>query len=97
MWGSAPTTWLAWPQAGEAMGFPPQSDDSRHVVQALSNGLRSDLEVAKTTRLPLARVNAALKDLVRQQCVVESSNGLFGLTDRGKDMVKTANAADRRR
>jgi predicted methyltransferase len=79
------------------MGFPPQFKDSRQVVQALSNGLRSDLDVAKATDLALPRVNAALKELMRRQCVVESSSGLFGLTDRGKDMVKAANAANRRR
>jgi hypothetical protein len=64
-------------------------------TQALSNGLRSDVEIATTTRLALDRVHIALSVLVRHQCVVGSSCTLFRLTDNGKDMVKNANAAER--
>ena len=73
-----------------------ESTDVRQVVQALSNGLRSDVEVAKTTRLALDRVHVALSVLVRQRCVVGSPITLFRLTDNGKDMVKVANAAQRK-
>jgi hypothetical protein len=70
--------------------------DVRLVVQALSNGLRSDVEVAKATHLALDRVHIALSVLVRRRCAVGSPSTLFRLTDNGKDMVKNANAAERK-
>ena len=72
-----------------------ESIDVGQVVQALSNGLRSDIEVAKTTHLALDRVHVALSVLVRHRCVVWSPSTRFQLTDNGKDMVKKANAAFR--
>ena len=72
-----------------------ESIDVGQVVQALSNGLRSDVEVAKTTHLSLDRVHIALWALVTRRCVVGSPSTLFGLTDNGKDMVKKANAVFR--
>ena len=73
-----------------------ESIDVAQVVQALSNGLRSDVEIAKTTRLAHERVHIALSVLVRRRCVVGSPSTLFRLTDNGKDMVKNANAAERK-
>ena len=75
---------------------PQESIDVAKVVQALSNGLRSDVEIAKTTHRELDRVHIALSVLVRHRCVVGSPSTLFRLTDNGKDMVKTANAAERK-
>ena len=73
-----------------------ESIDVGQVVQALSNGLRSDVEIGKTTRLALDRVHIALSVLVRRRCVVGSPSTLFQLTDNGKDMVKYANATERK-
>jgi hypothetical protein len=73
-----------------------ESIDVAQVVQALSNGLRSDVEIAKTTRLAHERVHIALSVLVRCRCVVGSPSTLFRLTDNGKDMVKSANATERK-
>jgi hypothetical protein len=72
-----------------------KSTDVGQVVQALSNGLRSEVEIAKTARLLLDRVQNALAFLVAQGCVVQSAGTLFRLTDSGNDMVKEANAAER--
>ena len=76
---------------------PRESTDVEQVVQALSNGLRSDVEIAKTTRLSLDRVQIALVFLVIHKCVVGSPASRFRLTDNGYDMVKVANAAERNR
>src|SRR5438270_5661092 len=76
---------------------PRESTDVEQVVQALSNGLRSDVEIAKTTRLSLDRVQIALVFLVIHKCVVGSPASRFRLTDNGYDMVKVANAAERKR
>jgi predicted transcriptional regulator len=73
-----------------------KSTDVGQVVQALSNGLRSEVEIAKTARLLLDRVQNALVVLVARGCVVESGGALFRLTDSGNDMVKEANAAERK-
>jgi predicted transcriptional regulator len=71
-------------------------DQSTHigeVLQALSNGLRSDVEIANATRLALDRVHIALTLLVVDGCVVESAGARFRLTDTGADMVKEGNGA----
>jgi hypothetical protein len=73
-----------------------ESTDIGLVVQALSNGLRSDLEIANTARLALDRVHIALAFLLAHGCVVESAGTRFRLTDNGNDMVKVANAAERK-
>jgi hypothetical protein len=74
-----------------------ESTDVGHVAHALSNGVRSDIEIAKTTRLALDRVHIALSILVRRRCVIGSPSVLFQLTDAGKDLIKIANAAERKR
>ena len=76
---------------------PWESTDVEQVVQALSNGLRSDVEIARTARLSLDRAQIALVFLVIHKCVVGSPASRFRLTDNGYDMVKAANAADRKR
>ena len=73
---------------------PEHSTDVQQVLQSLSNGLRSDVEIAKTARLLLDRVQIALLFLIADRCVVESADGLFRLTDNGNDMVKKANALE---
>ena len=73
---------------------PEQSTDVQQVLQGLSDGLRSDVEIAKTARLLLDRVQIALLFLIADRCVVESADGLFRLTDNGNDMVKKANALE---
>ena len=80
------------------MTYPREdSIDVGHVVQALSNGLLSEVEIATTARLPLDRVQIALIFLVAHRCVVGSPSTRFRLTDNGNDMVKEANAAERKR
>jgi hypothetical protein len=72
------------------------STDVAGVVQALSNGLRSEIEIAKQARLPLDRVRIALDCLVVRRCVISSpqtSGTLFRLSDNGNDVLKVANAA----
>jgi hypothetical protein len=70
------------------------------VVQALSNGLRSEIEIAKQARLPLDRVRVALDCLVARRCVIGSpqtpGGTMFRLSDNGNDMLKVANAAERK-
>jgi hypothetical protein len=75
---------------------PHESTDIGQVVQALSNGIRSDLEITKIARLRLSRVQAALVSLVAHGQALGSTDGLFRLTDKGNDMVKEANAAQRK-
>jgi hypothetical protein len=75
------------------------SADLDHVVDALSNGIRSEVEIAQTARLPLDRVRVALKCLVARSCVTgspQTPGSRFRLTDNGNDMVKIANAAERK-
>ena len=75
------------------------STDVAGVVQALSNGLRSEIEIAKQARLPLDRVRVALDCLVARRCVISSPQTpgtLFRLSDNGNDMLKVANAAERK-
>ena len=76
------------------------STDGAGVVQALSNGLRSEIEIAKRARLPLDRVRVALDCLVAaRRCVISSpqtQGTLFRLSDNGNDMLKVANAAERK-
>ena len=76
---------------------PRESTDVEQVVQALSNGLRSDVEIARTARLSVDRVQIALIFLITRGCVVGSPASRFRLTDNGYDMVKVANAAERKR
>jgi hypothetical protein len=74
------------------------STDIVQVVQALGNGLRS-VEIAKTCRLSLDRVRVALDTLVVSKCVIgspQAAEARFRLSDNGNDMVKAANAAERR-
>ena len=76
----------------------PVSTDIAGVVQGLSNGPRSEIEIAKQTRLPLDRVRVALDCLVARRCVISSpqtQGTLFRLSDNGNDMLKVANAAER--
>lgn len=73
-----------------------ESTDLGEVVQALSNGPRSEIEIAEQARLPLDRVRVALNCLVARSCVVGSPDTRFRLTDNGNDMVKAANAAERK-
>ena len=75
---------------------PHESIDIGEVAQALRNGIRSDVEITKIARLRLYRVQAALVSLVTHGQAVRSTEGLFRLTDRGNDMVKEANAAERK-
>jgi hypothetical protein len=95
---NAAMRWLTYRSGTESTLISPrqESTDVRQVVQALSNGLRSDVEVAKTAHLALDRVHVALSVLVRHRCVVGSPITLFRLTDNGTDMVKKANAAERK-
>lgn len=75
------------------------STDIVQVVQALGNGLRSEVEIAKTCRLSLDRVRVALDTLVVSKCVIgspQAAEARFRLSDNGNDMVKAANAAERR-
>ena len=75
------------------------STDIVQVVQALSNGLRSEVEIAETSRLSLDRVRVALDTLVVNKCVIgspQAAEARFRLSDNGNDMVKAANAAERR-
>ena len=72
-----------------------QSTDIGQVLQALSDGLRSDVEIANTTHLALDRVHIALTLLVVHGCVVESAGTRFRLTDSGADMAEEANGAGR--
>jgi hypothetical protein len=73
-----------------------EAGDIGHVLQALSNGVRADFEIAKTARLTLDRVHIALVLLMANKCVVGSPDTRFRTTDSGNDMIKEANA-DRRR
>jgi hypothetical protein len=76
---------------------PTTSAELAQVVQA-SNGLRSQIEMAKEARLPLDRIRIALDWLVARRCVMgspQTPGALFRLTDSGNDMVKEANAAER--
>jgi hypothetical protein len=73
-----------------------ESTDIELVVQALSNGPRSDVEIAGTARLSIGRVQIALIYLLTHKCAVGSPASRFRLTDNGNDMVKTANAAERK-
>ena len=75
---------------------PRESTDVGQVVHALSNGLRSDVEIAGTAHLSLDRVQIALIYLLTHKCVVGSPASRFRLTDNGNDMVKAANAAERK-
>ena len=74
---------------------PRESTDVGQVLHALSNGLRSDVEIAGTAHLSLDRVQIALIYLLTHKCVVGSPASRFRLTDNGNDMVKAANAAER--
>jgi hypothetical protein len=78
------------------MTSPRESTDVEEVVQALSNGPRSDVEIAGTARLSVDRVQIALIFLLVRRCVVGSPDTRFQLTDNGNDMVKAANAAERK-
>jgi hypothetical protein len=78
------------------MTHPRESTDIGQVVQALSNGSRSEVEIAGTARLSLDRVQIALIFLLVHRCVVGSPGTQFRLTDNGNDMVKAANAAERK-
>jgi hypothetical protein len=79
------------------MTFPGrESSDIEQVLEALSNGVRADFEIAKTARLTLDRVHIALVFLVANKCVVASPDTRFRTTDSGKDMIKEANAVRRR-
>jgi hypothetical protein len=70
-----------------------ESSDVAKVVEALGNGLRSELEIAKTARLTLERVQLCISFLMAHGCVVEAALLRFRLTDNGNDMLKRANAA----
>jgi hypothetical protein len=75
------------------------STDIVQVVQALSNGLRSEIEIAKQARLPPDRVRVALDCLVARRCVIgspQTPGTMFRLSDNGNDMLKVANAAERK-
>jgi len=75
------------------------STDVAGVVQALSNGLRSGIEIAKQARLPLDRVRVALDCLVARRCVIglsQTPGTMFRLSDNGNDMLKVANAAEQK-
>jgi predicted methyltransferase len=74
-----------------------ESTDAAKVVQALANGIRSEREIAATVRLPLDRVQFALSSLISLGCVIEVTSRRSRLTDNGKDMLKEANAARRKR
>ena len=79
-----------------AQTSPRESTDVGQVVHALSNGLRSDVGIAGTAHLSLDRVQIALIYLLTHKCVVGSPASRFRLTDNGNDMVKAANAAERK-
>jgi predicted transcriptional regulator len=72
------------------------STDIAQVAQALSNGPRTDEEIAKTTSLPPDQVCIALDLLVAQGSAIETTRTLFRLTDNGNDIVKRADAAARK-
>ena len=75
------------------------STDIVQVVQALSNGLRSEVEIGKQARLPLDRVRVALECLLARRCVIgspQTPGTMFRLSDNGNDMLKVANAAERK-
>jgi hypothetical protein len=75
------------------------STDIAQVVQALSNGLRSEIEIGKQARLPVDRVRVALDCLVARRCVIgspQTPGTMFRLSDTGHDMLKVANAAERK-
>jgi hypothetical protein len=75
------------------------STDIVQVVQALSNGLRSEIEIGKQARLSLDRVRIALDCLVARRCVIgspQTPGTMFRLSDNGNDMLKIANAAERK-
>ena len=74
-----------------------EATDVAKVVQALENGIRSELEVVATASLPLDRVQIALTFLVEMGCAINAEGTLFRLTDNGNDMLKAANAAERER
>jgi hypothetical protein len=77
----------------------PDSTDIVQVVQALSNGLRSEIEISKQARLSLDRVRVALDCLVARRCVIgspQTPGTMFRLSDNGNDMLKVANAAERK-
>ena len=73
-----------------------EANDIGQVLQALSNGVRADFEIAKSARLTLDRVHIALVFLVANKCVVGSPDTRFRTTDSGNDMIKEANAVRRR-
>ncbi|MDQ6923621.1 MAG: hypothetical protein M3Z74_05560, partial [Pseudomonadota bacterium] len=73
-----------------------ESADTEQVLQALTNGIRSDVEIAKTARITLNGVHIAFILLVAHKCVGGSPNTRFRTTDSGYDMIKTANAAERK-
>ena len=88
---------LRWQKLGAAMSSREETTDVAKVVQALSNGIRSELEVAKTARVPLERVQIALTFLVAMGCAAVVDGRRIRLTDNGNDMLKEANAARRKR
>jgi hypothetical protein len=73
------------------------TSDVGQVMRALTNGIRSDAEIAETASLPLLRVHIALVSLIGQRCVVGSPAKRFRLTDNGNDIVKLVDAAERER
>jgi hypothetical protein len=77
----------------------PDSKDVSNVVNALANGLRSEAEIAKSTRLRTDRVRVALKSLVADKLVIglpATPGTLFRLLDNGQDMLKGMRAVERR-
>jgi len=76
------------------------SKDVARVVRALANGLRSSTNIAATTKLPADRVRVSLNCLAAKNRVTEWSlerETLWRLSDNGQDMLKTINAAYRKR
>ena len=71
------------------------STDVAGVVQALSNGLRSELEIAKQARLPLPCSDCAGLPGCAPLChqLPADIRHLFRLSDNGNDVLKVANAA----
>ena len=53
-----------------------ESTDVARVVDALANGLRSELEIAKTGRLTLERVQLCISFLIAHGCVIEAERSL---------------------
>ena len=74
-----------------------EAADVARIIDALANGLRSELEIAKTTRLPLERVRISIAFLVAHGCIIEGAPLRFRLTDNGNDMLKETKAAQRTR